>query len=492
MQVYRKINNGRCIMSPSWLSAIGRAAPAITRTMQELQERPKQEARWGWEQEQAGQRKEAFGQQKAINEITINKMKAEEETRKEQERIDKAPISLRTHPFMANFLPEDLDKIIEMGRKIGLVTGEKGSEETTGRGWKYFQQMVGENEQMATWVANAEGRKIQKLANDAFTKYEKVSNDPSATPEDKAKAFKILETANASKAGHLKNFDAYISAIKFANDFKALQKNPAFVGLPPNKQYQIIKAAEDAMATQDYDQYYKARDKAFEEAKQTFLYPTREQAVAAAPPVKGYTTSAELLEKGWKPHYLLEQEKKGPEKLTMADIKSAYSMDIGNIKNQMMIEMTPDEQINLAGQPDVNILALLLSGRVGKSLSPEKKKYYTEKLQEAEKFYGDLTNQVLGRKGAKIPDSKPPTPTEKPLEAPRPMQKETPGGERDKAIKILKEKGFEPTEGNINEIVKQLEEPSKPKVIKPDVERRYNIKKGKWERREGDKWIEEE
>jgi len=92
-----------------------------------------------------------------------------------------------------------------------------------------------------------------------------------------------------------------------------------------------------------------------------------------------------------------------PEKLTMTDVKSAYSMDIGNIKNQMMIEMTPDEQINLAGQPDINILALLLAGRIGKSLSPEKKKYYIGNLQEVEKYYGDLTNQVLGRKGAKVP-----------------------------------------------------------------------------------------
>lgn len=91
------------------------------------------------------------------------------------------------------------------------------------------------------------------------------------------------------------------------------------------------------------------------------------------------------------------------EKLSMTDIKSAYSMDIGNIKNQMMIEMTPDEQANLAGQPDVNILALLLAGRVGKSLSPERKQYYIGRLQEAETYYGDLTNQVLGRKGAKIP-----------------------------------------------------------------------------------------
>jgi len=106
-----------------------------------------------------------------------------------------------------------------------------------------------------------------------------------------------------------------------------------------------------------------------------------------------------------------------PEKLSMTDIKSAYSMDMGTIKNQMMIEMTPDEQVNLAGQPDTNILALLMSGRIGKSLSPDRKKFWTGQLQERENYYGDLTNQVLGRKGANIPQrgaipERPPTPGE--------------------------------------------------------------------------------
>lgn len=94
------------------------------------------------------------------------------------------------------------------------------------------------------------------------------------------------------------------------------------------------------------------------------------------------------------------------EKLSMADVKAAYSMEIGNIKNQLMIDMTPEERLELAGQPDTNVIALLLSGRIGKTLSPEKKKLYIERLRKAESYYIDLTNQVLVRKKAIIPSKK--------------------------------------------------------------------------------------
>jgi len=92
-----------------------------------------------------------------------------------------------------------------------------------------------------------------------------------------------------------------------------------------------------------------------------------------------------------------------PEKLTLTDVKTAYSMDIGNIKNQMMTEMTPNEQITLSGTTQDKLLDLWLAGKVGKSLPSERKKYYIDRLQKIEKYYGDLTNEVLRKKGVKIP-----------------------------------------------------------------------------------------
>ncbi|HHT9144696.1 MAG TPA: hypothetical protein ACFYD4_03300 [Candidatus Wunengus sp. YC61] len=102
----------------------------------------------------------------------------------------------------------------------------------------------------------------------------------------------------------------------------------------------------------------------------------------------------------WKPD---KPEK--PEKLTLADVKSAYGMEVSNIKNRMLVEMTPEEQQNFANQPTENILASLLAGS-GKSLSPEKKKQYIGELRKVESYYENLTNQVLGRKGVVAPTSK--------------------------------------------------------------------------------------
>ncbi len=250
-----------------FLANIGRASPAIQSTMTEMEERPRRALRWGWEQEQAGQQKEISGQQKALNEMNINKMKAEEETRKEEERLDKAPVSLRTHPFFANFTPEDTEKIIGTGKKLGIVTGEKGNEETTGRGWKYFQRMARENEDAAVWMSNAKERKLRIQADDAYNQFLKVTDDPNATPNKKKKALDTLNSANAQWKGHKEGFEKFINAKRFGDDFKITMESPEFKAMPADRQNQIVMAGKSAIATGDYDQYYKARDKAFEEAK---------------------------------------------------------------------------------------------------------------------------------------------------------------------------------------------------------------------------------
>ena len=117
----------------------------------------------------------------------------------------------------------------------------------------------------------------------------------------------------------------------------------------------------------------------------------------------GWVEPGKEVPSGWKPYEKPEKPGK-PEQLSMTDIKSAHSVELSNIKNQMMIDMTPDEQANISGQPGENILALLLSGKIGKSLGPEKKKFYRETLQEINSRYGGLINEVLGRKGAKLPE----------------------------------------------------------------------------------------
>jgi hypothetical protein len=95
------------------------------------------------------------------------------------------------------------------------------------------------------------------------------------------------------------------------------------------------------------------------------------------------------------------------EKLTMTDVKAGYQMDVSGIKNRMLIDMTPEEQQTFSGQPTENILAMLLAGK-GKSLSADKKQTYIKELRDAETYYGNLQNEVLGRKGVKAPKTEKP------------------------------------------------------------------------------------
>lgn len=102
----------------------------------------------------------------------------------------------------------------------------------------------------------------------------------------------------------------------------------------------------------------------------------------------------------WKAKEKVKAAYEKPEKMTVSDVKSAHGLEASQIKNRMMIDMTPEEQIVIAGQPTENVLALLLSGRVGKSLSADKKKQYTDEFSRIENYYGNLMNNVMGRKGA--------------------------------------------------------------------------------------------
>ncbi len=385
-------------MSPNWLSAIGQATPAIRQTMQDIQERPKQEARWGWEQERVGQEREMFGRRKALGDLQINALKYEDEQRKKQEEFDKGFYDPEYDPAFVNMPKENKDKIISSIKASGIPLKTQGDR-------RRMLEIIKGSPDLIKTVGSGIEFNLKTVANDALEALQKAQSTPGTPPDKIAKLLDAYNGAVNAYQGAKGEHDKVNRAVGFKLSHEKLMNSPEFKALPWEKQQVIDKAAISVLQGADPKEYADA-------VKETlFPKPTEKTAnihystddkgntiKIVSEPVTGRTISRENMGKIGK-----GKETKEAEKLTMTDVKSAYSMDIGNIKNQMMVDMTPDEQMNLAGQPDVNILALLLSGRVGKSLSPEKKKYYTDKLQEAEKYYGDLTNQVLGRKGAKVP-----------------------------------------------------------------------------------------
>lgn len=84
--------------------------------------------------------------------------------------------------------------------------------------------------------------------------------------------------------------------------------------------------------------------------------------------------------------------------MSITDIKSAYGMEMQGIKNRMMLDMTPDEQANIASMPPEQLLAYVMRG--SKSLPKDKKDQYMNELKKTESYYGGLLNDAMGKKGA--------------------------------------------------------------------------------------------
>ena len=169
----------------NWLSAIGQATPAIRQTMQDIQERPKQEARWGFEQEEMGMKREQFGQTKAVNEITLNKMKYEEKQRQEKEAYLNKPWNAKMDLMLAD-LPEDYqEKALKMMKQTGLIdennVGKMKSREMV-------TEMFKSKPEIFEWYAKGKEVKLKGIAEKAMEDYQKLNDGPGADEEKKAKA----------------------------------------------------------------------------------------------------------------------------------------------------------------------------------------------------------------------------------------------------------------------------------------------------------------
>jgi len=91
---------------------------------------------------------------------------------------------------------------------------------------------------------------------------------------------------------------------------------------------------------------------------------------------------------------------------TVGDLKSAHDMAAQGIKNRMLLEMTPEEQMSTAGLDPNTMVAALLAGKL-KSLPADRKAAYMKEFQDNDAYYNGQMNTVLGRKGVTTP---PPTP----------------------------------------------------------------------------------
>jgi len=111
----------------------------------------------------------------------------------------------------------------------------------------------------------------------------------------------------------------------------------------------------------------------------------------------------EEIPEGWR---IRSESESKPEKLALSDVRGAYGMEMQSIKTRMLIDMTPEERNMLANLPPEQMLAAILGG-AGKSLPADKKEQYINEIKQVDEYYGNLSQQVLGRKGVRTPKGKP-------------------------------------------------------------------------------------
>ncbi len=237
-------------MSPSWLGAIGRAQPAITQAMHDIQERPKQETRFGWEQEEMGMKREQFGQTKAVNKETLNRMEYDRKQRQVEEERKASPWMAEDDLMFIGWPDEQKNKALNMLQKTGVIN-EKFQGTMDGR--DKMVEMIQKTPPIFQWVGNVEKMKYGAIKDKAREVYTKLSQTPGADPEkvEKAKQDYML----ASKT--LSDFTGQVDKIteimetgeKYGRLLDSIKRSDTWKTLSPEEKGSLELGAIEALET---------------------------------------------------------------------------------------------------------------------------------------------------------------------------------------------------------------------------------------------------
>jgi hypothetical protein len=359
---------------------------------------------------------QATDQQMALQGVQIEQAKAGLRETQEKEKMANSGWDSNVEPIYADFPEEKKKQYIDMLKKGGLVNEQGiGTQRTRAMAIK----MLESNMKIASDYFGVKLQMSREKVVGAYQNYQKAieKGDPAKIAETK-KIYESLSEENNILSG------------KIATSMKKIEVNEYITNRKPQleelvKKYPLL-AEKVAIAQEkgDLEGLEKTIDTLIQKTATPLKKSVRGLDRKTGQPVHEDEYGNLTFPNG-KPYVggpldAITQKEFKPDtgsKLTMSDVKSAYSMEVNNVKSRMMIDMTPEEQANVSGQPAENILALLISGKI-KSLSPEKKKAYFGELKRIESEYGALTNQVLGRKGATItprmePTASAPTSTKK-------------------------------------------------------------------------------
>ncbi len=249
-----------------FLANIGRASPAITQTMTDIEERPRRALRWGWEQEQVGQQKEIFGQQKALNEMNINAEKAKAAERQKREDFLKKPWNADLDLVFSGSSDEFKNKAIKTMRQIGILD-EKGMGTMEGR--EMMVKMLREKPDITKVFMEDQELQFREQAQEALDKLRKTQSKPDTKPEDIQKLMQNAKITQERLANHQKAGKDILDVLNFEIYINNPETKKMIEGLPEQKQKQILTLMNVAKGTNNFKDLTKeVSDILQEEAKQ--------------------------------------------------------------------------------------------------------------------------------------------------------------------------------------------------------------------------------
>lgn len=88
-----------------------------------------------------------------------------------------------------------------------------------------------------------------------------------------------------------------------------------------------------------------------------------------------------------------------PERLKPTDVTASHNMALSDWKQRWMTRMIPEDQVALSNSSPESAIALMLSGKIGKSLPAADRGKALSELGSIEKEHRSMMNSILGRKG---------------------------------------------------------------------------------------------
>lgn len=291
---------------PGFLETTGRGQPVKAfsegyRGITDIIEAPERRRE---EKEERALRIGALTSQRAVSEETLARTKLERQELERRIKFESEPDNINKYIDQLGLLPEAKGAFMTHMRGYGIDEFGSGRKGDILRGTQdFFKSPLGANSlRMQANYAEQTYKNASKKYRDAIQKGEGVEN-----------LEKYKSELDRAEKEMMKWSGAYSQTVELQGNISDLQgqiNSMVNSGEWNNLPATLRNELEVAKGEGDVKTFMGALRKwtELQGKPETKLYSTREEAIKSSPSIKGYTVTAELTDKGWKPHYLKEEQ----------------------------------------------------------------------------------------------------------------------------------------------------------------------------------------